>query len=71
MTIQEKTILTSDDINSQAPQQIAMVYRNEYDEVSYISESGTPMLGGGIGNIALVFVLSLVALVTISRRSMS
>lgn len=48
-----------------------MVYKNEHNEVSYYS-SEHAMVGeidSGLSSIALVFVLSFVALVTISRRN--
>lgn len=67
----ELTIAASE-ISSEAPQQLAMVYRNEFNEVSHVTQDGSAMaVHGGFANIVLVFVFSLVALVTISRRSSS
>ncbi len=55
---------------SDAPQQLAMVYRNEFNEVSHMPQTDkeTVPVGGGLSNIVLIFVLTLIALVTISRR---
>ncbi|MCB1754099.1 MAG: hypothetical protein KDJ38_01170 [Gammaproteobacteria bacterium] len=66
---EQPTCVIADEIPSDAPQQVAMVYRNEFNEVSHIANGdGHAILGSGLTNIALIFVLSLIALVTISRR---
>ena len=50
-------------------QVVAMVYRNEHNEVSYYANDAEAKgLDNGLSSIALIFVLSFVALVTIARR---
>lgn len=53
------------------PEMLAMVYKNEHNEVSYYASASTTAneLDNGLSSIVLVFVLSFVALVTISRRN--
>ncbi len=52
---------------------LAMVYRNEHNEVSYYSSDSVSVteIDNGLTSITLIFVLSFVALVTISRRKTS
>ena len=50
-------------------QQVALVYRNEFDEIAMVSTIRDGLaVESSFSGLALVFVLSLLALVTISRR---
>lgn len=50
---------------------VAMVYKNEHNEVSYYTSGhdAVSQIDSSLSSIALIFVLSFVALVTISRRN--
>lgn len=50
---------------------VAMVYKNEHNEVSYYTSGhdAVSQIDNSLSSIALIFVLSFVALVTISRRN--
>lgn len=69
MSDQKQLTIVANEIPPEAPQTLAMVYRNEFNEVSHVSSGNSSIeVDGGLVNIAFVFVLSLLALVTISRR---
>ncbi len=69
MTIREiEAPLSLEDLGSQTQITIAMVYKNDFNEVSYIRESDT-FVEMSLTDVALVFTLSLLAIVVISRRS--
>ena len=55
--------------DTNAIEPVAMIYRNEYNEVSHIVGSELPAgAEGDFSRVFLVLVLSLVAMVVISRR---
>ena len=56
-------------MNDDAPTLVAMVYQSNFATVSDgLKNNGSATEGGGVSGIALVLVLSFIAVVTISRR---
>ena len=67
MTVKQTAELSYQDMEAEeVPVQVAMVYKNNFNEVSYLSNEQE--LVGGANNLLVVLLLSMLALVTISRR---
>ncbi len=73
MTARESKLSVAEQTNvdtpADTPIKVAMVYKNDLNEISYISDTGAQSATeSGSASIVLVFVLTLLALVTVSRR---
>lgn len=69
MSEEVQVVIDADGLPDEAPQQLAMIYRNEFNEVAVVSSVSDELsVETGFTGLVLVLVLSLLALVTISRR---
>ncbi|HBR98990.1 MAG TPA: hypothetical protein DD979_16675 [Gammaproteobacteria bacterium] len=68
MSQQELNTISETPNTSAADSQLAMVYRNEYDEVALIAKSEQSLADAGYGGLLSVLVMTLLAMVVISRR---